>query len=621
MKIFNNLSLFVAAIALTFVLAGQNAFAATSPELGSLTTFGIVSETSTNANTAPYTIVNGSVCGTTLTAPRPLTITGGVEETPCDPLKETNQDDALADLNTQAALPSCTNIGATPVLNAVDVDGAGPLPPGTFTPGCYKSDTSMSIALGSTVTLDGAGTYIFKSGGALTTGDDSQIVLDGGASACDVFWAPVGGTTIGAYTGALPNPNYSFVGNIFRGDAAGLSITLGHFSTLLGRTLAFGSTVTTDANEITVPTCTAPPSGGGGQGWGTINVVKTVINDSGGTKKVADFALFVNETSVTSGVSKDFPAPANVYYVNEAPDPNYTQSFSGDCDANGGIGLNQGDTHFCILTNNDIALRPAAPAAPPLIDVVKVPSPLALPNGPGTVEYTYTLSNIGTEPMTDVTMVGDSCSPISLISGDTNNDSILDLTETWTYTCSTTLEETHTNTIVATGWANGISAVDIASATVVVGEPDVPPLIHVTKVPSPLVLPAGGGTVTYTEKLTNPGTVPLETIHISDNKCAPLTFVSGDTNNDSKLDTNETWTYTCKSNLTETTTNTVIASGEANGHRVRDFAIANVVVATTVPLLPDTGSAPEGSRNLYLLAGILLLAAISAVVVLKKRKI
>jgi len=40
--------------------------------------------------------------------------------------------------------------------------------------------------------------------------------------------------------------------------------------------------------------------------------------------------------------------------------------------------------------------------------------------------------------------------------------------------CSTTLLATKTNTVVATGWANGISATDIATATVVVGVPIVP---------------------------------------------------------------------------------------------------------------------------------------------------
>ena len=52
----------------------------------------------------------------------------------------------------------------------------------------------------------------------------------------------------------------------------------------------------------------------------------------------------------------------------------------------------------------------------PLIEIVKVPSPLALPGGPALVSYTYTLRNIGSVPVTDITMVDDSCSPLALIS-------------------------------------------------------------------------------------------------------------------------------------------------------------------------------------------------------------
>jgi hypothetical protein len=136
------------------------------------------------------------------------------------------------------------------------------------------------------------------------------------------------------------------------------------------------------------------------------------------------------------------------------------------------------------VVNNDVGVPPVAPV-PPLISVVKVPSPLSLPNGPGPVTYTYTTKNIGTVPMTDVTLVGDTCSPIVLTSGDTNNDSKLDLKETWVYHCTKTLTETTKNTVVAKGYANGLMAIDSASAVVVVGLPIVPPLINITKRPIP----------------------------------------------------------------------------------------------------------------------------------------
>lgn len=236
---------------------------------------------------------------------------------------------------------------------------------------------------------------------------------------------------------------------------------------------------------------------------------------------------------------------------------------------------------------------------PPLIDVVKIPNPLSLPAGGGPVTYTYTLSNIGTVPVTNITMVGDTCNPIALASGDNNNNAILDVNEIWTHRCSTTLSATHTNIVTTTGWANGISAVDIANATVVVGLPVVPPLIHVVKKPNIFVLPAPGGTVTYTYTVTNPGTVPLSNVNITDNKCTGLPGRvlghPGDLNKNNLLENNETWSFTCQTNLTQTTTNTGTATGDANNLTATDFALATVVVntSTVVPSLPKTGFPPK----------------------------
>ena len=399
------------------------------------------------------------------------------------------------------------------------------------------------------------------------------------------------------------------------------------YTSVIGGDCAANGTITLAAGDVKTCTITNDDI----LATATINVVKTVVNDSGRNKVVADFSLFVNNAAVVSGVTNTFLAPA-AYTVTETSDSNYIRTFSGDCDANGRLNLNPGDNKVCVITNNDIepvrAIIPsftAAPAAippvPPLITVVKVPNPLALPSGPGPVEYTYTLRNIGTIPVANITMVGDTCSPIILASGDVNANAKLEVDETWVYRCSTTLAATHTNTVTATGWANGISAVDIASATVIVGVPVVPPLIHVTKIPSPLALRAGGGTVTYTKTVTNPGTVALSNIRVTDDKCGTIKYISGDINGDAKLDTTETWVYTCKTNLTKTTTNTAFAEGEANSLIARDFAIATVVVA--VPKLPNTGMVPLDKNtpwNIAILSGIVLASA-TLFIVLKKRTV
>jgi len=410
-----------------------------------------------------------------------------------------------------------------------------------------------------------------------------------------------------------------------RWAAAGTGVHFGANVTLNGSALAIGGDVTMISDTISGPSCAiAQSSGGSGSRslYGTINVIKTVINDNGGKKVVADFPLAVNGNFVSSGVTNTFGASSDEAYkykVTEKSDPQYAASFSGDCDANGIVLLNPNDVKTCIITNNDIGTAIVAAPVPPLIDVVKVPSPLALPAGPGLVTYTYTLRNTGIVPVSNITMLDDSCSP-ALVSGDTNNDSKLDVNETWIYKCYSTLSETHTNTVVATGMANNISAVAIANATVVVGSSVAAPLIHVTKVPDKLKLPAGGGLITYTEKITNPGTVDLSNIKISDDKCSPMKYAGGDNNHDYKIQPGETFTYTCQTKLTKTTMNTVVVSGEANGMTVRDLAVATVVVANAIPKLPNTGVAPtDNSLGIILLSGLLLLVVSASFVVAKKK--
>lgn len=233
----------LASLGFAALLCGASpALAATAPNLGTTSTYGVVSSTFTNSNTAPQTIINGDVCFTTGPVTPPLTITGATV-TPCDPQTGLDQGAALAILNGQP----CISLGAGAV--ALDTVIIGANPPGTIPPGCYSSGGAMNVTATTTVTLNGAGVYIFRPGGALTTGANSSVILAGGACASDVFWAPVGATTIGANAALSLTP--TFVGNIL--DAAG--ITIGHFANLEGRALAFGGTVTTDANTITVPTC------------------------------------------------------------------------------------------------------------------------------------------------------------------------------------------------------------------------------------------------------------------------------------------------------------------------------------------------------------------------------
>jgi len=552
-------------VVLSFVLglAGPlAASAATTPSLGAAETYGILANTYVNSTA---TTVNGDVGFSS----GPSVAPAGVHNSYGSVGQFGSAGSGQGSATSALAVQPCTFTfpSGTIDLSTDTTHGSA----GVYAPGVYCSGGDMRV--GGAITLSGSGTYIFRPAGALTSTAGASVTLSG-AAACDVFWTP-GNPTVLAM-------NTTFVGNVI--DNAG--ITVGANSTWQGRAMAFYSgTVSTDTDTISLPSCatqnqTPPPAPPGNDpNSGTINVVKRVINDNGGTKSLADFSLYVNGVVVGSGVTNAFPAPSSVYAVTESNDANYTRSFSGDCDINGRLNLNPGDNKFCIITNNDIGAPATVAPVPPLFDVVKVPSPLALPAGPGAVTYTYTLRNTGSVPVTDITMVGDTCSPIVRVSGDANGDDRLDVNETWVHTCTMTLSATRTNTVVATGWANGLTATDIASSTVFVGIPVVPPLIHVTKIPYPLTLPAGGGTVTYTATVTNPGTAPLSNVTLRDDTCA-MTFIAGDSNGDAKLDASETWTYTCSAHLTKTTANAVAVSGEANGFLARDFALAIISVVT-----------------------------------------
>lgn len=569
-------------------------FAATDPGLGDAESFSIIAQTAITGTGTISGDVGLNSTGAGITALTAGDVGGTIYST--DGVAPST---AILDPQVQADLSA-----ANDDISGQGSDGSiGPVLDGeTLTTGVY--DIGAGRLNGGVLTLDGPGTYIFRASSDFVS--SGSIDLTNGARACDVYWQV---DTLATINGS------EFTGTII----AGTGVHFGDGVALEGRALALGGDVTLLNNTISEPSCATPLPAP------QLIVNKVVINDDGSTKVIADFSLFVDGVNVTSGVATTTTTGSHT--VSETADSGYTTTIGGDCAADGTVTLALGDVKTCTVTNDDIAPSSGGGSGsggsspvPPLIAVLKVPNPLALPDGPGLVEYTYTLRNIGTVSVSDVTMVGDTCSPVTLISGDTDEDDRLDVDEVWVYTCSTTLSETHTNIITAVGWANGISATDIASATVVVGVPVVPPLIHVTKVPSPLALSAGGGMVAYTNKVTNPGTVALSNVRLTDDKCGPVEYVSGDTNGDSKLDTTETWTYICSSNLTSTTVNTVTAIGEANGLTARDFAIATVVLGGIFPNLPDAGFPPGENNTLWIIVSVALVGILTSLYFARRKQ-
>jgi uncharacterized repeat protein (TIGR01451 family) len=264
----------------------------------------------------------------------------------------------------------------------------------------------------------------------------------------------------------------------------------------------------------------------------------------------------------------------------------------------------------------------------PIIGLLKIPTPLALLDGPGKVTYNYTVWNVAKlQQLRDISVVDDKCSPVTLISGDTDNNGKLDVEEKWNYVCVSTLTATTTNTAIATAHSTDDyynTAIATAITTVAVGTPVQPPLIHIITVPSQLApLAYGGGDITYSYTVTNPGPVAIKDVDVVDDKCPNVIAVSVDQNGNGLLDTNETWTYICKTKIKVSTGSVATVKGDANNLIATAYTFTNVLVAS--PNLPNTAFGPQVSIiswvDIVLGLAVLILLVWLGVVIKKGRKI
>jgi hypothetical protein len=118
------------------------------------------------------------------------------------------------------------------------------------------------------------------------------------------------------------------------------------------------------------------------------------------------------------------------------------------------------------LDNNTITNGVCADTALSGISITKSASPTALTNGPGPVTYTYLVTNPGDTALSDVSVVDNKLSPVNYVSGDVNEDGLLQPEETWTYTGTMTLGATTTNTATVTGTSGETTVTDTAAVTV-----------------------------------------------------------------------------------------------------------------------------------------------------------
>lgn len=343
-------------------LCAPNAYAATTPSLGAAASFGILGYTYTNTST--FTNITGDL-GYTV-APNVIpTVNGSVHANDATYTQAVNdQGAALAALNSQ----SCTFTFAPGSVDLATDSSHGSV--GVFTPGVYCINGSMTVGGGATITMVGAGTYIFRPTGALTTSDDSLILGSGGASTCNVFWTPGGSTTIGTSA-------YFYGTDIEPLGPVAYDILVGAHSNWFGRALDGNigalATVTTNVDVyFTSPTCGVPPPS-----TGTLHVIKTFYNDYGGTAVPSDAMVHVkNGAGDVSGSPHAGAATpgtlytlnADTYTVSEDAIAGYTAIFSGDCDATGHVTLGANQNKTCTISND----QNPPPAVPPaMLRVIK----------------------------------------------------------------------------------------------------------------------------------------------------------------------------------------------------------------------------------------------------------
>ncbi len=195
------------------------------------------------------------------------------------------------------------------------VDGTITLLPGENKT-CYvtNDDISAQITVTVSVTNDNGGTM---TGSAVTPTIDTSAVVDGAANPVLVGAHTIDGTSLTGYT------------KVIGGDCAS------------------DGSITVDLADVKTCSITYDDI------QPLLTVTKVVVNDAGGTKVVADFPLFVDAVSVTSGVQAGFNVGS--YTVSETTDAGYAATITGDCASDGSITLALGETKSCTITNDDIA--------------------------------------------------------------------------------------------------------------------------------------------------------------------------------------------------------------------------------------------------------------------------
>ena len=223
------------------------------------------------------------------------------------------------------------------------------------------------------------------------------------------------------------------------------------------------------------------------------------------------------------------------------------------------------------------------------------------------VTWTYTVTNTGNVTLSNITVTDDKGVLPTYVSGDTNSNGKLDLTEAWIYTATgVAAAGPYANIGSVSGFYAGSpgtsddrSVTDTDPSSYFGADPHIN-IDKVTNGADGLQILAGAP-VTWSYTVTNTGNIALSNVTVTDNQGVVPTYVSGDANTDGKVDLTETWLYTASGTAVIGNYNNIgSASGSALGQTVTDTDPSSYFGANPVI---NIDKVTNGADGLQILAG------------------
>ncbi len=187
-----------------------------------------------------------------------------------------------SDRTTQAAADMLTAYNALMAIpNTLTIPNA--IPTSTFTPGVYNIIGAATVAANVIITLNGSGTYIFKSSAALSFGATVTFVLQNGATASEVFWIAEGAVSVGA--------DCRIIGSLISNSGA---VSVGATTHVAGKLLAINvGAIALSTDNITNPGSSTAVN------WGLIT--SFAIFSNGGVLSNAGASIIIGDIGTKTG--------------------------------------------------------------------------------------------------------------------------------------------------------------------------------------------------------------------------------------------------------------------------------------------------------------------------------